>query len=208
MKSYFLLINIFVISNLLSGCASTKDSLSGSIYKIPNIINTDYNFAVVWRKNKAAYKFWYNLKKGPKNGIWINPYTYNPGAARNTSLEEYKYNKPSTLRASELAATTNSDSGQYVVFSNSLYSIASSPKNNELVAKTARNQLQNAIIGVSKEAITDHFERLKSSEDSMNLFFSGATMSLAGAASVVSGGGRSCTCCCCGRNRRSKGGCQ
>lgn len=144
---------------LITGC--------GTDYRIHSVINTDKNYAITWEMG-------WNPWKAPRHFItepgatytYINPYTYNP------------------------AAMTNFADKQLPDLSKSLYfkaSIFNKNSTEQAEQMYCRNQLQDAILTVIKEATERHLAQIKSVENNGNLLLGAATLGLSGGASVASG---------------------
>ncbi|MGV3773036.1 MAG: hypothetical protein ACO1QB_09050 [Verrucomicrobiales bacterium] len=135
------------VLSLGTGCGSTR-------YSPRPIVQTTSDYAEPWREKRAWYNFRYDAV--------INPYTYNPSAARDPEHDKKIQDRSESYYSLAITEAEPSERARY------------------------RNLLQNAMISVSKESTEKHIGELKASDDTGNVLLGGAAIGTAGAASVAS----------------------
>lgn len=144
-------------------CALAAGGCSNTRYRVPQILRSDGEFEkLTMPKFVDAPDSGADSNSSSRIEI-MNPYTYNPSRAGVTDTNQR---------------------------GTPLYEIASSYSGNDGASRRyeARNQLQNAILRLSDQAMSNHLARLKASESFWNNSLGFATLALAAGSAATTGG--------------------
>ena len=163
------LVGVLLAAAFLSvGCQSD--------YRTINVIKTDNSNVRTWQEGSSTLTILSGRDADAKD-TFINPYAFNPNDFRvqgtwitNVAFNKLKTNYPNNASFYFLASSPTSVTGLSVED-----------------RRYYRNDLQNAIFAVVKEATAEHLSALKAGDSRANLILGDAALALAGGASVAGG---------------------
>jgi hypothetical protein len=171
----------------------------GTDYRVNSVINPKKNHATMWQESVWRPRYLLDMRKfssPTEKFLYINPYAYNPVTAYVTpDLIADLTNQLVNLNPASNSVTGSNlppqiQFGQVKFFVNSsLYLKAIMPTSithyTDSDRKYYRNELQNAILQAIDESTEQQLAELKATENNVNLLLGGATLGLAGGASVA-----------------------